>query len=397
MENYDAIIIGAGPAGLSAAAKLAGKKINALVLDRKQEIGCPKRCAEGLGLGWFRRLGLKPNKEWAVMPIYGAALYSPSGKSVVLKAKKVAGYVLERKMFEKALAIEAVKKGAKIRLKSNVKSAERRNGKVILTANELGEIRQYSAPLIIACDGIDSRIARMLGLDTTNKLPDVDSGFQYELTGIDGYDEKLLHLYFGNEIAQRGYLWIFPKRKGTANVGIGIAGYAEKTAKYYLDRFIASHPNLSKGSIIEVNSGGIPVGGFLEKMHSDNLLIAGDAAHQVDPIHGGGIGISMEAGSIAAEVAAEALKREDFSEAFLGKYTKEWYALRGNQLKKRLKGRHLLERLSDADFEYLANSITADDVLKIASGDLDKKAKFILFAKKLVKRPGLVKIMMKYL
>ncbi|MBS3057577.1 MAG: NAD(P)/FAD-dependent oxidoreductase, partial [Candidatus Diapherotrites archaeon] len=239
MEEYDVIIIGAGPAGLNAATKLAERKINVLVLDRKQEIGCPKRCAEGLGLGWFKRLGLKPSKEWAVMPIYGAALYAPSGKSVVLHSKKIAGYVLERKMFEKALAIDAVKKGAKIRLKSNVKSAERRDGKVILDVNELGEIKQYSAPLIIACDGIDSRISRMLGLDTTNKLPDVDSGFQYELTGIDGYDEKLLHLYFGNEIACRGYLWIFPKRKGTANVGIGIAGYEAKTAKYYLDKFIA--------------------------------------------------------------------------------------------------------------------------------------------------------------
>ena len=146
MEEYDVIIIGAGPAGLNAATKLAERKINVLVLDRKQEIGCPKRCAEGLGLGWFKRLGLKPSKEWAVMPIYGAALYAPSGKSVVLHSKKIAGYVLERKMFEKALAIDAVKKGAKIRLKSNVKSAERRDGKVILDVNELGEIKQYSAP-----------------------------------------------------------------------------------------------------------------------------------------------------------------------------------------------------------------------------------------------------------
>ena len=62
---WDVVVVGAGPAGLSAAIELASKKANVLVLDRKQEIGCPKRCAEGLGGGWFKRLGIKPNKEWA--------------------------------------------------------------------------------------------------------------------------------------------------------------------------------------------------------------------------------------------------------------------------------------------------------------------------------------------
>lgn len=397
LEEFDVIVVGAGPAGLIAARDCAKAKLNVLLLDRKQEIGTPKRCAEGLSLNWFNRLKLKPNREWSIQPVYGAALYSPKGKVVSFKTKKLQGYILERKIFEKHLAIEAAKAGAKIRVKANVEAAQRENSKVIITVNESSEQKQYAAPLIIAADGVDSRVARMLGLNTTNKLTDIDSGYQYELTNISGYDEGLLHLYFGNEIAPRGYVWIFGKRKNTANVGIGIGGATEKTAKYYLDKFIASQPNLAKGSPIEVNAGAIPVGGFLESMVSENLIVCGDAAHHVDPIHGGGIGIAMEGAGIAAKTAVEALKKSDFSVEFLKKYDAQWYKTRGNQLKRRLRARILLEKLSDEDFEYIAQSLSWDDVLMIGYGDLDSKAKLAFIAKKLIKRPGLIAILGKYL
>ncbi|MFH1256392.1 MAG: NAD(P)/FAD-dependent oxidoreductase [Candidatus Diapherotrites archaeon] len=397
MENFDVIIVGAGPAGLFAAQKCAEANLKTLLLERKQEIGAPKRCAEGLSLSWFKTLGLKPNPEFCVQEIRGAKLYAPNGKTVELRSKEGAGYILERKIFEKHLAIEAVKKGAKIIAKANVESVKKENGKVLVSVNHESEKKEFSADLIIAADGIDSRIARMLGMNTVNKLVDVDSGYQYEMTGIDGYEEDLLHLFFGNEIARRGYLWIFPKRKNTANVGIGIGGAVEKTAKKFLDEFIASHPNLSKGSVIEVNAGGIPVGGFLENMVLDNLIVVGDAAHQVDPIHGGGIGIAMEAGAIAAEVAAEAFKAKDLSQKFLSKYNKLWYERRGNNLMKRLRGRHLLERLSDDDFSYLAESLDMDEIMKIAHGTVDPATKLIMVTKKLVKRPGLAAIMAKYI
>ncbi len=393
---WDVIVVGAGPAGLSTAIDLAKGKASVLVLDRKQEIGCPKRCAEGLGNSGFKRLNLKPKKEWAVHEIKGAQLYSPNGKSVKQKGKKVVGYVLERKIFEKDLAIQAVKEGATILLKHQVVLAKRENEKVKLEVEVNDEKKTFEGKIIIACDGIDSLTARMLGLNTKNNLNDTDSGYQYEMTGINGYDEGCLHLYFGTDVAPRGYVWIFPKRKGTANVGIGIGAYEQKTAKYYLDKWIANQPGLRGGSIIEVNAGGIPVGGFLEKMTTDNLLVAGDAGHMVDPIHGGGIAIAFEGGRLAAKHALIALKKNDFSDEQLSNYTKEWYEQRGKELMKRVKGRHLLEQLNDEDFNYLAESLTMEEALKIGNGNLTKTDKILLFTKKLIRRPGLIKIMMKY-
>jgi digeranylgeranylglycerophospholipid reductase len=398
---YDAIVVGAGPSGLAAGIELAKGKAKVLILDRKQEIGCPKRCAEGLSNRWFEIMNLKPSPNWAVQEIKGAVLYGPNGKEVKMKGNKILGYVLERKMFEKYLAIEAVKLGAKIMMKHQVVEAKRENGIVTLKVEVNNEVEEFKGKMILACDGIDSKVARMLSLNTMNNLNDTDSGYQYEMTGITGYDENCLHLYFGTEVAPRGYTWIFPKRDGTANVGIGIGAYVSAetkiNAKEYLDRWIESQPGLKDGSIIEVNAGGIPVGGFLEKMTADNLLVAGDAGHMVDPIHGGGIGIAMEGGRLSAQVALRAIKANNFTDDFLSTYTKEWFDLRGNELKRRLKSRHLLEQLSDDDFNYLAESISMDEALAIGNGTMSKAGMAILFTKKLVKRPGLVKIMMKYL
>ena len=91
------------------------------------------------------------------------------------------------------------------------------------------------------------------------------------------------------------------------------------------------------------------------------------------------------------------IKANKFTDDFIGTYTKEWFELRGNQLKTRLKARHLLEQLTDDDFNYLAESLNMDEALKIGNGTLTKAEMAILFTKKLIKRPGLVKIMMKYL
>jgi len=394
MEEYDVIVIGAGPAGLRAATKIAKNGASVICLDKKQEIGVPVRCGEGLGLAWFDRLNMQPDPAWAVQEIFGAAIVSPTGKKLEVRSENASGYILERRIFEKRLSYLAAKEGAYIQAKTHVKKVERKDGKVEITARYIGEEQKFKAPLIVAADGVDSLISKQLGLQTVMKLVDFDSGFQYEMAGIDFEDPDLISLFFGNEVAPRGYIWIFPKGKHVANVGIGIGGFRKELAQDYLDRWIQARPGLKNGSVVHVFCGGIPVGGFLENMVKDNLIAVGDAAHQVDPIHGGGIGLAMEAADLASDVVAKAIEKKDYSQEFLSQYNKMWYDKRGNRLLKRLKGRHLLEKLSDEDMEYMANMLTGEEILQIANGDIKTGAKFAI---KLIRRPELLKKMVKIL
>jgi digeranylgeranylglycerophospholipid reductase len=394
MEEYDVIVVGAGPAGLRASKKLAEAGLSVLCLDRKQEIGVPKQCGEGLGMGWIKRLGLEVKRRWAVQEIYGAKLYAPSGNAVEIRFDEVSGYVIERKAFEKQLAKDAAKAGAKIKVKSNVSRIERTDHGVNVHVSDLFE-SDYVAKVIVGADGPQSWVANQLGLKISLKPEDLDLGLQYEMCDIEFEDPELIHLYFGTEVAPRGYVWIFPKGSEHANVGIGIGGHSRKPPRYYLDKWIDERPNIKKGSILEVNSGTIPVGGLLKQMTADNLIVCGDAAHQVHPLHGGGMGLAMEAADIAAEVIKEAFDKNDFTNKVLETYNVRWWEKRGNRLQALVQKRVMFEHLSDSDFETIAKAFTAEDIMVLSEGDLAETVKLV--TKKLVKHPSLLKLMLKYM
>jgi len=394
MDKFDVIVIGGSVAGLRSAEQLAKRGLSVLCLDKKQEIGVPKQCGEGLGLGHIERLGLKPNKKWAVAPMTGAVLYAPSGKEIDIDFGRTVGYVLERKQFEKELAKKAAKEGAVIRLRSNVTEVKRENGGVKVKVDDLfsGEFR---SKMLFACDGPTSVIANKMGLKISITPENLDSGIQYEMAGIEFEKKDKIHLWFGDNIAPRGYVWLFPKDTGHANIGIGIGSHMRKPARDYLDRWIEERPEIKKGSIIEVNSGIIPVGGLLEKMTADNMIVVGDAAHQVNPIHGGGIGLAMEAADLAAEVTEKAFGKKDYSNSALESYNRIWWEKAGNKLERILQIRYMMESMKDNDFEVIADNFTGEDIMTIQSGSLSDSAKLV--TTKLIRKPGLMKLMLKYL
>lgn len=384
----DVIVVGAGPGGSAVAKHLASKGYEVVVYEKRQEIGAPKRCGEGISLGGLERLDLKIPSYCIRQKINGALIYSPNGKFVEIDYGKDSGYIVERKVFDKWLAEEAVRKGAKIQAKTYIKEVLKEKGKVCGIVGEyLGKKFKEKCKVLVAADGIESKISRMAGLNTTANPFLVDSGFQFEMVGIELQDPKKIYIYFGNKIAPRGYIWIFPKGRDVANVGIGIVGKSKKSAKEYLVEFIKNKPELRKGSILEVNAGGIPVGGLLKKMTLDNFLAIGDAAHQVNPIHGGGMYEAQFAAKIAAEVIDEALQKNDTSEKQLDKYNKEWWKQRGNYLRKVEKLREVVEKFSDDDFNFLAEELKGDLLIDITRGKGLK-----VFAKILLKRPHLVKL-----
>lgn len=380
-NSYDVVIVGCGPAGSGTAKCLAEKGISVLVLDRNNEIGTPKRCGEGLSANSVKQLGLKIPRQCIAQDIEGAIAYAPNGRKVTIKFEGTKGHVLERKMFDKWLAGKAANAGAKIIARANVleliKSKDYVQG---VKANIMGEYVEIRSKVVVAADGAESTILRMAGFRAKNPRL-VDTGFQYEMDGIEYEEPDMIHLYFGNEIAYRGYVWIFPKGNNRANVGIGISGLgSEKTAKQYLDNWIATKPGLKKGSIIEVNAGCIPVGGFLESMVGNGIVGVGDSVNQVNPIHGGGIAESLKAGRIAGDVIAEAVKKNDVSSKHLSAYNKIWWKECGNRLKNVEKVREMFEKMTDDELNDLAEVLSGEDLIDLAHGkNIVKVAK--LYAK----------------
>ncbi len=385
-DSYDIVVAGGGPGGSRTARNLAKMGHSVLLLEKRQEIGAPKRCAEGLTLSAIDIIGDIPS-NCRMKDIIGAKVYSPDGNHVLVHYGDHGGYCVERKMFDKWLACEASRAGATVIANAEVtdvlKDGSQVKGVKVKICGE--DEMEIEAKVVVAADGIESTISRKAGLDTTNSLVNVDSGFQYEMCNLHLKDSDKIIMYLGNDVAPRGYVWIFPKGDDLANVGIGTA-LSEKSAKHYLDKFIDGHPEIFKdASIVEVNSGGIPVGGFLKDMVLDGFVAVGDAAHQVNPIHGGGLKEATIAGEFAAKVIDKALKDGDVSHDNLAEYNEIWWKERGDKLKKVEKLRQVTEKLSDKDLNMLAKTMTSDVLIGLTRG-----SKMSTLAKALMRNPRLI-------
>ncbi|MFH0832324.1 MAG: NAD(P)/FAD-dependent oxidoreductase [Candidatus Aenigmatarchaeota archaeon] len=380
--KYDAIVVGAGPAGSTAARFMAKAGMQVLLIDRKTEIGHIKRCGEGIGLHNLKAIGMKPNDLWIRSNINGALLYSPDGTSVKVTGYK--GFVIERKVFDKYLAIEAAKAGANVRAANDVMDLIMDGKKISgVVVDHLGKKESIYADLIIAADGVDSVLARKAGLNTTINLFDITSCAEYEMSNVEVPDAKKIAIYLGNEIAPGGYAWVFPKGD-SANVGLGVRASIARTAIDYLKNFVQKM-NYNNGSIIEVNIGAVPVGGPPEKWVKDNFMVVGDAARQVNPIHGGGIGLSMSSAKIVGSVAVAAWKEKDYSEKNLHEYDKLWDKEFGKKMSKLLALRKFIEKLGDEEMNELAALLNSEDVMELMAG------KFVSFVKLMRKNPKMIK------
>ncbi len=384
-DRYDAVVIGAGPAGSVAAKVMAEAGMDVLLIDKKSEIGHVKRCGEGLGANHLRLAGIEPNPLWIRRQINGALVFSPDMTKITMDTKEVSSYLIERKVFDKFLAIEAAKAGATVQARTEAVDLIRNNGKIAgIVAEYMGGRYEIKADLVVAADGVDSVIARQAGINTTLRLDDLNSCAEFEMSGIKMEDPNKIMIYFGNDIAPGGYAWVFPKGDDTANVGLGIRASKAVNAYEYLQRFVKKM-GFDSASVIEVNIGGVPVGGNINEYVLDNFMVVGDAARQVNPIHGGGIGLSMASAKILAETAIKAYKEKDFSKKNLSDYEKQWEEQFSKKMSKLLKLRKFAEKLSDEQMNDIAAKVAGTDLYELSQG------RFASFIKLVGKSPGIVK------
>lgn len=376
LMETDVLVIGAGPAGSSTAKHAALNGADVIIIDKKSEIGAPKRCAEGVSKEGLKKLNIEPNNRWVTKELTGVRLIAPNGTHVWLNEEKVklpeAGYILERKVFDKHMAMDAARAGAKIMVKTLATGLRKEGDNLIVTAETMGEEFEIKAKIVIGADGPESRVGRWAGLKTTLKPKTMESCAQYEMVNVKMQDSNSIEFYFGS-VAPGGYAWIFPKGDDIANVGLGILSTeTDKSAYEHLLEFVKNNPATRDAQPVELNIGGDPVAGMLKKLVTDNFMLVGDAASQVNPLTGGGIISAMEAGLYAGEVAAAAVRDGDYSAKTLNKYQERCEENIGVKFKRDLKVKDYLLSLSDEELNSIADAFQDIELDNINTAELIK-------------------------
>jgi len=356
-KEFDIVVVGAGPAGSTFTRIAANQGLSILLLERKNRIGIPVRCGEGV-IGTALKLFHKPRPEWISTTINKFRFVAPNGISTTFRLSEE-GFILNREIFDYDLAKLVEKEGATVITNTNVNGLLFENDKVIgvkgICNNEPFEIK---SKLVVGADGVESRIGRFAGINTKLSLSNIDSGYQKTISGID-VERNVCSFYISNELAPGGYMWIFPKGDDSANIGIGISGKAHingKSAKTRLDEFLDSKfPNHKVESI---TVGGIPLSQPIKQMVTDSVMLIGDAARTVNPLSGGGIILGMKSAVKAADVAIKILRSgKETTKINLMDYQKQWMNSEGKQINRIYRIKTAVDKLTDKDLNNIIEKV----------------------------------------
>ena len=381
-KQYDIIVVGAGPSGSTFARIAASNGLSVLLFERKTKIGIPVRCGEGI-IDSDLRLFYEPRSEWISNTVNKFCFVAPNGSSTTFKFKDK-GYILNRKIFDNDLATLAEKEGATVVTNAYVSGLLFENDKVVgvkgICNNEPFELK---SKLVIGADGVESRIGRMAGINTTLKLNEIGSGYQKTISGIN-IDKSVCSFYISNRLTTEGYIWIFPKGNDKANIGIGISGKAssngesaKKRLNDYLDQNFPNH------KVESIAVGGIPISKPLKQMVADGIMLIGDAARTVNPLSGGGLILGMKSAVKAVDVAVKIFKDDlETSKLNLMEYQKRWMANEGKQINRIYRIKQAVEKLTDENLNRI--------IKKVNKLPMDRRSIARLFSAAIPQKPSLL-------
>jgi digeranylgeranylglycerophospholipid reductase len=345
----DAIVVGGGPTGSFAALNLAKLGAKVTVFEEHEAIGIPSHCAGHLSIRSLRNLGLYPLPGKIVENTFSQAnFFSPTGFKFSVHLAKPVTCSVNRAAFDKHIADKAEAAGARYCLNSRVQSLLMEDGFVKgVNVKHGDEAESVPAKIVVDAEGIASRLLRQTGLAGLNGERLVHA-VEAEVENVKDVDLNAVEVFLGKNYATGFYAWLMPKFDGTAKVGLATN---KGNPKEFLQRLMLKHPvaskQLSNAKITCIAFHPITLGGPISKAYSDGFLAVGDAASQVKPTTGGGVVFGLACARIAAEVADEAVRRNDVSSSFLALYQKRCTDALGFDFGVMLRVRRFLDSLSD--------------------------------------------------
>ncbi|MFO7677169.1 MAG: NAD(P)/FAD-dependent oxidoreductase [Thermoplasmatota archaeon] len=337
--QYDVVVVGAGPAGSTAAKNLAEKGKKVLLID-KDKFPRDKPCGGGLPTRVVNEFAYV--EELISSISYGNITFSSSLKyKFCLKRETPVVYTVLRKEFDYSLLKIAQQSGAAVKLGKKIVDVQRKNNHMICFFDD---DTQVESKLVIGCDGMRSVVAEKTYLSQDKNNRCVCLVVEHPLNEIEMQKyfkkEKFIQLFIKTQ-GITGYGWIFPK-KDTVNIGIGqfepngAQAIKHESLKISFENYLTmlKNKNIIPSTVnMDHMQGGILPIFPLKKTYADGVLLCGDAAGFINPITGEGIYYAMASATLAANIAVHALNEDTYHERFLSQYQDLWYSAFGKDLK----------------------------------------------------------------
>ena len=370
--NFDVVVVGGGPAGSSAAHMAAKNGCTVALIEKEKEIAQTVRTS---GVTWISDIKKFGIPEECYNPIKKFSFCSPKN-SVKISGEIAKAAVLDVRKTYRFLANRAKTSGSELFTSTNVTEVLKDNsGKCSgVIAKSDGKQIQFNSKVVIDASGFVSVIAKELGYVTQWKK--FGAGAEFEVK-----TEKLEHdnwwLMVGQEYSPAGYAWIFPTSKDTARIGVGIGkpdSDVDPTVRLneLLEKKLGPIKDLGNIEKIEFHYGLIPNDGVSRKTVYDNLILVGDSAGQANPLVLEGIRYAIRFGEVAGQVAADAIKNGDTTEASLNPYEKEWKRAIESKINSAGKVQNRWVGLTDDEWDKelsIIEELTADEFLDFIRAD----------------------------
>ena len=351
----DVAIVGGGPGGLSAARRLAADGWSVTVFEEHDRVGTPVHCTGVLAEDVIASMHLPA--EAVLNPLSTVRFVAPAGHSFDYTTATTEAVVIDREVFDAALARRAEQAGAQIVRGCRVTAIETSGDRATLSFADRDAVQARA--VILAC-GASYAFQKRLGLGIPATFL---QSAQLELPADRPGD---VEIHFGSEIAPKGFAWAVPVRRASGTFArIGVM--ADNDSGVYFSRMlerVRERWAVSLPDTLSPRRRMLPLAS-VKRTYADRVLAVGDAAGLVKPTTGGGIYYSVVSGEIAAEVLGKGLAAADLSAAALREYEGCWRGRFQSEFTAQLALRFVAQRMRDADIDALFSLATTDGILPL--------------------------------